>query len=739
MGAPLTLEANRVRVTPRNAGGTSHAVPLRCSRRDYQAKGEVRMKSERLTSILAVISLAVVLPISLAAQNNVKQNRPHQYHHYQIVAPGTFGGPQSWTFTPAWARAGFLNNQGTFAASADTSAVDPYCFWSLADCYVTDGFQLRDGVTTNLGALPGGIGSQVNWISENGLMAGISDNGQPDPLNPALPQVHGVLWDHGQMTDLGTLPGGADDMWANAVNNHGEVAGQAYNTIPDAYSFFAYGYQSRAVYWSNGVVQDLGTLGTGTDAIALLINERGQVLGVSYVDSNPSAFCSGVQIGFTFTTGSFIWDKKNGMQDIGTLGGTCTVAYDLNNRGQVVGQSSQVGDSTNVGFVWDRATGMKQLPTAANLYGGAFAINDEGKIVGEGDGPDGQPSAILWQEKGGKWRATYLGSLHSGDCAGGTSVNPSGQVVGLSGPNGCVTVLPFLWEDGGPMVDLNTLVPPNSGIQLQEALQINNRGEIAGNGVDANGDNHAVLLIPCDENHPGVTGCDYGTVDASTAAQSAAPRYIPNSTPRPVHPWRSNRFHSSAVGGAVVLTPQISPVPDFTRPPPQFWVAATPLTPSPVNPGGSATSSVTAGLGNGVATVTLSCSVQPSPALAPTCSISPASYTFGGTPSTLTVSTFGPSGRLLSQPGSGVLYALWLPIVGLVGAGVGLGSNSNGQKRKLKAALLACALFLGLAFQLACGGKSSGGTPAGTYEVTVTATGFIPVASTSSLTTLTVQ
>ncbi len=698
------------------------------------------MKSERLIFILAVISLAVVQkPISLAAQNHVKQNQPHQYHHYQIVDPGTFGGPQSWTFTPEWSRAGFLNDQGTFAASADTSAVDPTCSWSPADCFATDGFQWHDGVTTNLGVLPGGIGSQVNWISGNGLMAGIADNGQTDPLNPALPQLHGVLWDHGQMIDLGTLPGGADDLWANAVNSRGEIAGQGYNTIPDPHSFNGYGYQSRAIYWNKGVMQDLGTLGTGTDAVALLINERGQILGVSYVDSNPSAFCSGVQIGFVFTTGSFIWDKKNGMQDIGTLGGTCTVAYDLNNRGQVVGQSSQVGDPVNVAFVWDRATGIKQLPTGANLYGGADAINDEGKIVGEGDGPDGQPSAILWQERGGKWRATFLGSLHRGDCAGGASINASGQVVGVSGPNGCVTVLPFLWEDGGPMVDLNTLVPPNSGIQLHEALQINNRGEITGNGVDANGNNHAVLLIPCDENHPGVTGCDYGTVDASAAAQSAAPRYIPNSTPRPVHPWRSNRFHSSAVGGAAVLTPQISPVPDFTRPPPQFWVAATPLTPSPVNPGGSATSSVTAGLGNGVATVTLSCSVQPSPALAPTCSISPASYTFGGTPSTLTVSTFGLSGRLLSHHGSGVLYALWLPIVGLVGAGVGLGSNSNGQKRKLKAALLACTLFLGLAFQLACGGKNSGGTPAGKYTVTVTATGFIPVASTSSLTTLTVQ
>lgn len=553
------------------------------------------MNSETGTRIIALALLvaALAITIPLAAQNTAKPHHPHQYHHYQVVDPGTFGGPQSWTFTPDWARAGFLNNHGTLAASADTSAVDPYCYWSLADCNVTDGFQLQHGVTTNLGGLPGGIGSQVNWISANGLMAGIADNGQSDPLNPALPQVHGVLWDHGQMIDLGTLPGGADDMWAMAVNNRGEVAGEAYNTIPDAYSFYGYGYQSRAVYWNKGVMEDLGTLGTGTDAIAILINEPGEVLGVSYVDSNPSAFCSGVQLGFTFTTGSFIWDKKNGMRDIGTLGGTCTVAYDLNNRGQVVGQSSQAGDPSNVAFVWDRAAGMKQLPTAANLYGSAGAINDEGKIVGEGDGPDGQPSALLWERKAGKWQATYLGSLHSGDCAFGSSINSSGQVVGLSGPNGCITVLPFLWEDGGPMVDLNTLVPSNSSIQLHEALQINDRGEIAGNGVDASGNNHAVLLIPCDENHSELAGCDYSTVDASTAAQTAVPRSIPNSTKRSVHLRRSNRFHTSTPGGGSPAPPSAdSPVSDVMGPP-AFYFSATPLTPSSASPGGSSTSSAT--------------------------------------------------------------------------------------------------------------------------------------------------
>ena len=56
-------------------------------------------------------------------------------------------------------------------------------------------------------------------------------------------------------------------------------------------------------------------------------------------------------------------------------------------------------------------------------------------------------------------------------------------------------------------------------MELAGGFSINDRGEINGGGVLPNGDQHAFLLIPCDEEHPGVEGCDYDPVDAETSAQ----------------------------------------------------------------------------------------------------------------------------------------------------------------------------------------------------------------------------
>jgi uncharacterized repeat protein (TIGR03803 family) len=175
-----------------------------------------------------------------------------------------------------------------------------------------------------------------------------------------------------------------------------------------------------------------------------------------------------------------------------------------------------------------------------------------------------------------------------------------------------------------------------------------------------------------------------------------------------------------------------------------FSLSASALTPGTVSPGASSTSAVNVTAQSGFSgAVALSCSVQPMPALAPACSISPSS-TPPGTPATLTVSTTGPTpGALTSNAGSGLFYAVWLPLIGLVATRVGFGSGQN-SKGKIAAVVLACMVCAGLVFQVACGGSSSSGggssgTPQGTYTITVNGTDATGTLKHSTTTMLKVQ
>ncbi len=120
-----------------------------------------------------------------------------------------------------------------------------------------------------------------------------------------------------------------------------------------------------------------------------------------------------------------------------------------------------------------------------------------------------------------------------GDCASrALAINASAQAVGNS--FSCTDPIgpfhhAFLWENGS-LIDLNDAIPADSSLQLVAANDINDRGEIAGEGVPPGVDpanfptqGHAFLLIPCDENHPNIVGCDYSLIDAPAVESSAAP------------------------------------------------------------------------------------------------------------------------------------------------------------------------------------------------------------------------
>src|SRR5271169_866445 len=501
------------------------------------------MKFETWNRVITGTLLAtLVIRGGVAAQNTAKRHQPHQYHHYQLNDVGTFGGPNSSYVLPPSGK--LINNSGVAVGGADTPTPEPSGFCFNFDCYLSCGFKWQDGVASPLGALPGFNSSLSVGVSDSGLAVGVSENGT-DPLTGG-PAAEAILWGQdGSLTDLGTL--GGNESFASDVNNRGHVAGEALNSIPDPYTgfFLMPGVtQVHAFRWakSHGM-RDLGTLG-GTDSAAFFINERGQINGWSFTNNTPNptlTLCGGFSTNIP-TMDPFLWENGK-MTDLGSLGGTCGQSNGLNNRGQVAGVSNLAGDLKCHPFLWNKVGGMRDLGTLGGDSGVATYLNDAGEVVGVADLPGAQGCdgpephhAFFW--KNGVM--TDLGTIDGDPCSVARSINSSGQVVGAA--TDCSHQLnAFLWEQGGAMVDLNTLIPSTPGVVLNHALYINDSGDIASLGFLSNGDIHSFLLTPCDENHPGVEGCDYSLVDASVPAQSVTPRYASSATQHSGQSWRNKR------------------------------------------------------------------------------------------------------------------------------------------------------------------------------------------------------
>jgi probable HAF family extracellular repeat protein len=231
----------------------------------------------------------------------------------------------------------------------------------------------------------------------------------------------------------------------------------------------------------------LGTLG-GPDAFPNNINEQGQIAGMSFTNSTPNPI-TGIP-----TLDPFLWEGDT-MIDLGTLGGTVGVQMGLNSTGQVVGTMNLAGDVNSHGFLWDRGF-LLDLGTLGGNNSQAWWINDAGHIVGRADLPGSQSHhAFLW--KNGVM--TDLGVVSPGSCSTAISVNSKDQVLSDTGICGVGGGPPGFSEHGQPMVDINTLVLPGSGLQVVETFDINDRGEIAGSAALPNGDMHAVVLVPASE------------------------------------------------------------------------------------------------------------------------------------------------------------------------------------------------------------------------------------------------
>jgi probable HAF family extracellular repeat protein len=392
------------------------------------------MKSAKLMCISTMaLFTALAIPIRLAAQNEEHPN--HELPRYVVKDLGTLGG------TVGQGRG--INNKDWITGLA-----------LLPHNMAFRAFLRKNGRNIDLGTLGGPNSNTFAKPTEQGEVAGAAETSNPDPLGEdfCFFGTHLIclafVWQNGTMTALPTL--GGNNGTANYINNHNQVAGLAENTTLDS-TCPSSEYQAEPVIWNKDVPQQLPTVSGDPDGAVNAINNQGVAVGGS-----GDCATSG-----TFSLHALLW-QNGSATNLGSLGGTLfSDAFNVNDRGVVVGSSDLPGDTNfwafpfinNHAFLWRNGamTDLGTLPGDPSSF--AFSINNMGQIVGQGS------RAIVWNDE--------------------------------------------------ELTDLNTLVPgpPFSPLYLLSAFDINDRGEIVGEGLAINGDLHAFLAIPCDELHGDVEGC----------------------------------------------------------------------------------------------------------------------------------------------------------------------------------------------------------------------------------------
>ena len=367
--------------------------------------------------------LAPLLLLALSGAFLEAQGQKPELPRYTVQDLGTLGGTSS--------LAGGLSNSGWVEGRS-----------TLPGDTVTHPVLWRKGVMTDLGTLGGPNADAGYRPNDIGNVGGASEDGSPDPFAEnfcgygtnliCLP----IVWwnDIKKMTPLPTL--GGNNGWAASINEQNEVAGVAENTSQEpTCAGTRQVFQFKPVIWARGRIHELPTFPGDPVGMAWGINYWGQATGYS-------GNCTTVFHALLWQDGKVI--------DLGNLGGTMNNAgVDINNLGQVVGNSDLPGDTTGHAFLWQRRTGMMDLGTLPGDVGSdGDGINDLGQVVGGSWDAEGNDRAYLWQN--------------------------------------------------GVMTDLNTLIPPDSPLYLIEATgTINDLGQIAGIALQiSTGEVHAFLATP---------------------------------------------------------------------------------------------------------------------------------------------------------------------------------------------------------------------------------------------------
>jgi probable HAF family extracellular repeat protein len=380
----------------------------------------------------------------------------------------------------------------------------------------------------NLGTL-GGTSSLGGAIDQDGSVAGGANL-------VGNKNSHGVLWRRGRITDLGTL--GGPSSIAGSLNDSGIVGGGAQTSTPDPFGedFCVLGatYECLPVLWYGSRKVVLPTLG-GNNGVANNINDRGLVVGIAE-NTTHDPTCPATQV---LQFEAVAWEPRTGrVHELPPLSGDSDgYAFDVNERGDVVGASGTCAQPNGHAVLWRNGTATDLGGLGGTTNRGALGNNNRGQVVGMSNlAGDATSHAFLWQ----KGMITDLGVLPGDVSSVAYAINDEGQVTGQS-CDASANCRAFLWQ-GSVMTDLNALIPPHSSLHLMYGYDINSRGAIVGQAYNQRtGDTPAFLAIPEDR------------VTARLGAITSRRFVLPESVRKRLHEQRAFGPLRNAQHSAVVL------------------------------------------------------------------------------------------------------------------------------------------------------------------------------------------
>jgi CSLREA domain-containing protein len=310
--------------------------------------------------------------------------------------------------------------------------------------------------------------------------------GSIDPANDDAPS-HAEVWTSGVLTRL-REPANANVTDAYAINASGRIVGGAQVSSP---------LGDHAIYWDSptDAAHQIGPLAPTSDgdfSAATGVTSAGEVVGFSLAADYT-------QFGFLRTAGGALTRVGDADRD----GGSTSVAGITPDGTHILGH---VGTAEHNGaatgwYLWPSAGGsgtkldITPFPHGSNFLGSSITPQYNNALAGDG---------TVLGYKGDASSQTYYLRLPDGaetpvvGLVGHNAVNAKHTVVGtvLGTYQGQPIPHAAVWKPDGTVVDLQSLLPADSDYILEDALAINDNGDIVGVGGQISTQKQIGFLIP---------------------------------------------------------------------------------------------------------------------------------------------------------------------------------------------------------------------------------------------------